>query len=164
MAKVRQRYQRSEYINTTPGEASPNYALMGTGYKAIGDAPAAQTGSKRYVHEKASSNSIKSYSWSSAFELDQIPDEAAVEFIFNIGFKELVGADAETDLVQVYLDQPISQSTGEYKARKRKIAVEVADNPDNDGELGTTGNLLGIGDPIFGKFNITTKTFSAEEE
>ena len=44
------------------------------------------------------------------------------------------------------------------------MAVEVADMPEEDGELGITGNLLGIGDPVFGKFNVTTKTFTEEDE
>lgn len=164
MGKIRQSVDVARHINTTPGTDAATWSLMGTGFKAAGDTPAAQTKSRKYINNKSASKSVVSYDWSAPIEIDQVADEAAVEYIYNIGHRELTGADAETEYLEVYLDKPVSGKEGEYEARKRRVAIEVADMPEEDGELGITGNLLGIGDPVIGKYNLTTKTFTAEGE
>lgn len=163
-AKVRQGIDKARYLDTTPSTASATWSLMGTGVKTAGDTPAAQTKSRKYINNKSASKSITGYDWSAPIDMDQVSDEAAVEYVYNIGHRELTGADAETNYLEVDLDKPVSGAEGTYEARKRRVAVEVADMPEEDGELGITGNLLGIGDPVFGKFNVATKTFTAEGE
>ena len=83
--------------------------------------------------------------------------------ILNIARLMLTGADAETSLVQVDLDDPVTDESSQntFKARKRIIAIAVSEMPDNDGELGVTGDFLGVSDPIEGTFNTQTKTFTA---
>ena len=163
MAKIRQSVDVARYINTEPTTETPEWALLGSGAKTVGDTPAAQTKSRKYINDRSATKSVNSYDWSAPFELDQVAEQAAIDFIYNIGYKELTGSDAETQYLQVYLDKPIAESSGEYEARMRKVAIEVADNPEEDSEFGITGNFLGIGDPVFGKFNVTTKTFTEEE-
>lgn len=160
MSKVRQRPTEADYINTAPGEENPSYALMGTGFTSLDENPSAQTRSRRYINQISSSNSINGYAWTSAFAADQIPEQAAISFIKNISDNELTGEDAETDYVKVDLDQAIANKENTYHARKRRVAVEVASNPNNDGELGISGNLLAVSDWVAGEFNISTKVFS----
>lgn len=164
MGKIRQSVDVARYLNTAPGTSSAVWSLMGTGVKAAGNTPAAQTKSRKYINDKSATKSVNSYDWTSPYEMDQVSDEAAVDYVYNIGNRELTGSDAETEYLEVYLDKPVSGSEGSYEARKRKVAIEVADMPEEDGELGVTGNLLGIGDPVFGKFNVKTKTFTPEGE
>lgn len=162
MDKIRQRRMQANYLNcgTTDTVA---YALMGVGAKTLDENPSAQTKSKKYVCDKSTTKSIGGYDWSTAFDIDQIREQAAINYIINIGEKQLTGEDAETDYVIVDLDQPISENANTYHARHFNIAVEVASFTNDDGDMGCTGNLLGRGDPVEGTFNTSTKTFTAED-
>lgn len=160
MEGVKQRYQEADYLNV--GTDAVKFVLMGTGFTKIDDAPSAQTKSKRYVNNKGMTKSIGSYDWSASFETDMIESEEAVKYIADVGRKEKTGVDAETDYVRVDLSGT-KTDTG-YPARKRTVAIEVADITDNDGEMVCSGNLLGKGDWEFGTFDPTTATFTADEE
>lgn len=161
---VRKRKLEADYINTS-ATGTPSFALCGTGFTALTESPSAKTASKRYINQLSATSSITGYEWKAAFEADQIKDETALEFILDIARTLKTGSDAETDLVQVDLDDPdpSSQSTV-FRARKRKIAIAVSEMPDNDGELGVNGDFLGVSDPIEGTFNISTKAFTADDE
>ena len=160
MSKIRQRPTEADYINTAPNEETPVFALMGTGFTSLDENPAAQTRSRKYINQTSSSTSISGYAWTSAFAADQIPEQAAISYIKSISDNEQTGEDAETDYVKVDLDQTISNEENTYHARKRRVAVEVASNPNNDGELGISGNLLAVSDWEEGKFNTQSKTFT----
>lgn len=51
-----------------------------------------------------------------------------------------------------------------FEARQRRVAVEVAEFSDNDGEIQGSGNLLGKTDWVKGEFNTKTKTFTPAGE
>ena len=163
MSKIRQRPIEADYINTAPGEETASYALMGTGFTSLDENPAAQTRSRRYINQASSTTSISGYAWTAAYNADQIPSQAAISFIKNISVRELTGEDAETDFVKVDLDQGITNEDNTFHARRRKVAVEVASHPNNDGELGISGNLLAVSDWEEGKFNTSTKAFTKTE-
>lgn len=158
--KIRQRPIEADYLNTAPGEETPSYALMGTGFTSLDENPAAQTKTRKYINQASSSGSISGYAWTAAFAADQIPEQAAISFIKNISDHELTGEDAETDYVKVDLDQAIANKDNTFHARRRRVAVEVSSNPNNDGELGISGNLLAVSDWEEGGFNTSSKTFT----
>lgn len=153
---VRQRRMQANYLNV--GSATEEFVLMGAGFSDLNESPAAQTASKKYINQKSTSKSIIGYDWTTAFTTDQIRDEKAVDFICNIGEMQLVGADAESDYIIVDLDKVVGANT--FKARKLKVAIEVSSFENNDGDMATSGNLLGIGDLVIGTFNTTTKEFT----
>ncbi len=160
---IRQRRMQANYLNCGEGESAAFY-LLGIGAKTLDENPAAQTKSRKYVCDKSATKSISGYDWTTAFDIDQIREQGAINFIVNIGEKQLVGEDAETDYVIVDLDQKEGSSGTTYHARKFKIAIEVASFTNDDGEMGCTGNFLGKGDPIEGTFDTSTKTFTAKTE
>lgn len=160
---IRQRRMQANYLNCGNGE-TPSYSLLGVGTKTLDENPAAQTKSRKYVCDKSATKSISGYDWTTAFDIDQIREQEAINFIVNIGEKQLVGEDAETDYVIVDLDQKEESGATSYHARKFKIAIEVASFTNDDGEMGCTGNFLGKGDPIEGTFDTSTKTFTAKTE
>ena len=125
--------------------------------------PSAQTTSKRYVNQKSATQSIGSYEWTAPLEFDLIRSEKAIQFIADIGENEKTGADAETLYVKVYLNKPIPEQANKFEAKQRRVAVEVAEFSDNDGEIQGSGNLLGKTDWINGTFDTTTKTFTPGE-
>ena len=155
---VKQRHMQADYLNVgTAGETE--FVLMGAGFKTLDENPAAQPSSTRYINDKSASKSINGYDWNAAFDIDQIKDEKAVEFICQIGREQRTGEDAESEYVIVDLTRKAATNAG-YYARKFKIAVEVASFAASDYKQACTGNLLGIGDPIIGTFDTTTKAFT----
>lgn len=162
---IKQRRTIANYLDVAAtGAETSNFAFMGAGFKSLEENPSAQTKSRKYVCDKSASQSINGYSWSTPFELDQIREQSAVDFICNIGEQQLTGADVERDYVIVDLSQPVTGSTNTYNARKIKVAVELASFSNDDGDLGATGNLLGVGDIVNGSFNTSTRTFTAATE
>lgn len=123
------------------------------------ESPSAQTSSKRYTTQSSATQTITGYEWSSSFTGDQMESDKVVEHIRNIGEMCLTGADAESEYLIVDLDQP-GTAEGTFRARKIKVAIQVDEFPDNDGELGLSGNFLGQGDPVLGTFTLTGKTFA----
>lgn len=160
MAGVRQRRVVANYLNV--GEGAEAFEFMGKGFIDLNDSPAAQAVSKRYVNDASATQSIGSYQWTAPYTTDQIRSEAAVEFICNIGERELTGSEAETEYVIVDLDKKVGSTGTVYEARKRRVAIEVASFDNNDGEMQASGNLLGIGDWSFGKFDTSAKAFTEE--
>lgn len=154
------RHQHPGYISIT-GEKDGTYELLGFGVTQLDDSPSAQTSSKKYVNQKSATQTVSSYEWTAPLEFDLIRNEKAIQFIAEIGEKEKTGADAETYYVVVHLETK-SETAGEFYARRRKVAVEVADFSDNDGEIQGSGNLLGVSDWEEGSFNTETKTFTAK--
>lgn len=156
---VRKRPQKASYIDIGKAD-TPSFVLMGTGFTELNESPSAQNSSKKYVNQYSATKSVTSYDWSTPFSADQIASEEAVAFICNIGEKQLTGADAEADYVMVDLDKKAGSTANTFQARKIRVAVAVSEFPDNDGELGVSGDLLGVGDIVIGSFNTETKAFT----
>lgn len=154
------RYQHPGYINVAVGGSTETYELLGFGVTQLDDSPSAKPTAKRYVNQKSATQSIGSYEWTAPLEFDLIRSEKAIEFITNIGEKELIGKDAETDYVIVYLEKPAKTTEGSFEAKKRRVAVEISEFSDNDGEIQGSGNLLGVTDWEFGTFDTKTKKFT----
>lgn len=149
---TRKRKIQANYLKVT------EFELLGTGFTELNESPSAQTTSKRYINQSSASQSITGYEWSTSFNADQIVSEVAIEHIREIGEMQKTGSDTETEYLIVDLDKP-AQTAG-FRARKFKVAISVDSFEDNDGELGITGSLLGISDPIEGTFDTTANTFT----
>lgn len=156
--EVVQRHEIADYLNigTT---AEKKFALMGVGFTSLGESPNAQTSTKKYINAKSSTTTIKSYQPQFAFEADQIKDDEAIDFIYNIGRNELTGASAETEYVRVELWNPVTGSENTFTARMFRVSIEVS-GMDGEDDQTISGNLNGKGDFVDGTFNTTTKTFT----
>lgn len=161
---VEQRYQQPDYIDVSGGSGSPRFELLGFGVTQLDNSPSAQTTSKRYVNQKSATQSIGSYEWTAPLEFDLIRSEAAIAYIADIGENEKTGVDAETLYVKVYMNKPVASKQNTFEAKQRRVAVEIADFSDNDGEIQGSGNLLGKTDWVNGEFNTKTKTFTPATE
>ena len=153
MSGIRSRRIEADYL-----KVGDEFEFLGTGWTGIDEKPNSQVTEKRYISDASSSQSITSYKWQSDFTGDQIQSDKAIEYIVNIGKELKTGADAETFYVKVDLDKPAANDAGFY-ARKFKVAIQVSEFPNNDGELGLSGSFLGLGDPVIGTFDTSTKTF-----
>ena len=137
---------------------------MGTGFTELNEDPGAQTTSKKYINDKSSTSSITSYEGEHGFTADQIPSEKVIKDLVSIGKERKTGADAEREFVRVDLDEKVDgDTTGTvFKARMFTVAAEISSFSDNDGELQVEGTLHDKGDPVMGKFDTKTKTFTPD--
>lgn len=156
---VKQRYQEAAYMKV--GES---FELAGTGFTELNEEPNAQTTSKKYINSKSSSSSITSYEGEHPFTADQIPSEEVIKDLISIGKERKTGTDAEREFVRVDLDEKADgDTTGTvFKARMFTVAAEISSFSDNDGELQVEGTLHDKGDPVMGKFDTKTKTFTPD--
>ena len=151
---IRQRRMEADYLKV--GEA---FEFLGSGFTAIDEKPNSQVTEKRYINDATSSQSVTGYKWQADFSGDQMDSEKAIEYITTIGKELKTGGDCESEYIRVDLDKP-SSTDGGYYARKFKVAIQVSEFPNNDGELGLSGVFLALGDPVVGTFNTKTKTFT----
>lgn len=162
---IKQRRMIANYIDVAAtGAEAPDYAFMGAGFKSLEENPTAQTKSRKYVCDQSTTKTINGYDWSTPFELDQIREQKAVDFICKIGELQLTGEDTERDYIMVDMDKAVASSENIYYARKIKVAVEVSSFSNDDGDLGASGNLLSVGNIIEGSFNTETRTFTEATE
>ncbi|MFV0315178.1 MAG: hypothetical protein ACK5I7_08765 [Anaerotignum sp.] len=154
------RHQIADYLNTGTQEV-PKFALMGVGFNTLDENPNAQTDGKTYIHQKAQTSQIKNYQTQFPFDTDLIASEEAVMALYDIGRNQKTGAEAELEYVRVELFKPDDTLENTFMARKFKVAIAVAGIAGAGGEsVKVTGTLHGVGDPVYGTFNTTTKTFS----
>lgn len=151
---IRQRRMEADYLKV--GE---EFEFLGSGFTAIDEKPNSQVTEKRYINDASSSQSVTGYKWQADFSGDQMDSEKAIEYITTIGKELKTGGDCESDYIRVDLDKA-STTDGGYYARKFKVAIQVSEFPNNDGELGLSGVFLALGDPVIGTFNTKTKTFT----
>lgn len=161
---VEQRYQQPDYLDVTGASGTPQFELLGFGVTQLDNSPSAQPTSKRYVNQKSATQRIGSYEWSAPLKFDLIRSEAALAFITDIGENEKTGAEAETLYVKVYLNKPVAEQQNKFEAKQRRVAVEIADFADNDGEIQGSGNLIAVSDWVNGTFDTSTKTFTPAGE
>lgn len=150
---IRQRRMEADYL-----KVGGNFEFLGAGFTAIDEKPNSQVTEKRYINDASSSQSVTGYKWQADFSGDQIDSEKAIEYITTIGKELKTGGDCESEYIRVDLDKP--STTGGYYARKFKIAIQVSEFPNNDGELGLSGVFLALGDPVVGTFKTEEKTFT----
>ena len=154
------RNQIADFLNVGTQEA-PDYVLMGSGFNTIDENPSAQTDSRIYINEKAATTTIKSYQTQFPFDTDLMKSEKAVMALYDIGRNQKTGSGAEMDYVRVELFQKVESKENEFKARRFRVAVEVASCSGAGGEVvKVSGNLNSVGDFVDGTYNTVTATFT----
>jgi hypothetical protein len=156
---TRQRRMQADYLNTGT-DATPTYALMGTGFTVLDESPNAVTKEKRYINDAASTTDVTGYNPSYAFTAEHIEDETAIEFIVDIAKERKTGDAAVAYYVKVDLDSPVSGEDNHFSAYREKVSVIVANYKNADGEFELDGTLGVKGDGQDGVFNTATKTFT----
>lgn len=156
----------ADYINVSTGETA-DYKLMGTGFTSIDENPGAQSTSETYVNEVTASSDITGYETEFSYNSRLIPSQEAVMLLWKDGRDHHVGADAHHEYIRVDLWNPIgepNENQAEFAARKFIVSNEVSSFSGNGGEkIQVSGTLHAVGDPLLGKFDTVSKTFTAGE-
>lgn len=169
MGKI-MRYQIADYLGiTTTSESTTTttYYLMGTGFTKVDESPNAQVETVGYINDRSKSSTVIGYERSFAFDSDFIKEQEAIDALYKVARDAKTGSDAEFEYVRVDLYDEVAGSggtpSGEYKARKFKVAAEVSSVTGAGTEkVAFSGVLHGIGDPVQGKFKVSDKTFTAD--
>ena len=153
--------KRSEFksfMNTTPSTTA-TYNVIGDGVTTgtINYNPEVTT--ETYIDQTSASTEIERYAPVLPIEASAKSGDAVFAFVDALRKDRSVLADAQTDIVNVWLYE--TPTLGEYPAEKQTVSIQV-DSFGGDGgtavKLNYTINF--IGDPVFGTFNPTTKAFT----
>lgn len=119
--------KRSEFatfINTTPGTTA-TYARMGKGItgQTVSYNPTVNT--EQYINEDSGTSSIDAYAPSINTPQTCYAGEAVFEYIDGLRRKRAIGADAETDVVLVYIYAKSGTEGNAYHAEKNKCTISI---------------------------------------
>lgn len=157
--------KRSEFaafLNITPAETA-TYARMGKGITGQTISYNPSTTSETYIHEDAATTSVDSYAPSINTPQTCYAGEPVFEYVDGLRRSRAVGADAETDILLVYLYA--SEGSGAYAAEKCKAAISIEEfGGDGGAPTSITYTISLNGDPEIGTATVTegTVNFTAD--
>lgn len=147
------------FLDTTP-EATATYSLIGDGVKSFKINYNPKTTEEHYVHQDTGSTSVDSYAPTVPVEMTAKVGDEAFEFIDALRKARAVGADAETDIVSVWLYE--SAVSGAYPAERQPVSIQIDDMNVEGGTPVTINYTINyVGDATQGTFNPTTGAFTA---
>ena len=148
--------KRSEFaafLNTTPASEA-TYSRMGKGITGQTIAYNPATTSETYIHEDAATTSLDSYAPSINTPQTCYAGEPVFEFVDGLRRSRAVGADAETDILLVYI-YSASGSNG-YAAERCKAVIAIEEfGGDGGAPTSITYTISLNGDPEIGTATIT---------
>lgn len=160
-------YDEAYYLdiaNKSSGGSTAQNELMNVGFTSMEESTNPTEVSVQYIGDKSKTNKVTGYDNQFAFETNLIKNNKVVEYINNIFEKRLTGADAEQNLIIVKLWKPVAEGGGtKYEARQIKTATVLDTKSVTPGEnINLSGTFKGVGDFVYGKFDTSTKTFTAD--
>lgn len=151
---------RSEWraFMNTGTKAAPVWSLMGEGFTDLEKTLSPTAYGRRYVSENTERRDVLGYSPSLSYTCDVYSKDPVVERIDRVTDRELIGADAQVDIVLANLYAP-GETAGGCAAFLRTWAIM----PDSKGagteSLALSGKFAACGDAVPGEFDPETRTF-----
>ncbi len=160
MAGKIKRSKVAMFMNTATSGSDPSWSLIGEGVteQTISYNPA--TSEEVYIHQDSGSTDVEAYKPTIPTPCTAIKGDEVFEFVDNLRINRAVLADAETDIVIVYMYK--DKTTDSYPAEKNRVSIQIDDFGGEGGggvKINYTINLKG--DPIKGSFSPGTKVFTA---
>lgn len=158
--------KRSEFaafLNTAPTSTAV-YSRMGKGItgQTISYNPTVNT--EQYIDEDSATNSLDAYAPSINTPQTCYAGEPVFEFVDGLRRKRAIGADAETDIVLVYIYSQNGNTAGKYDAEKCKCVISIEDfGGDAGNPVSITYTVSLNGDPTIGTATITSGTMTFTE-
>lgn len=146
-----------DFLNITPKEVTPKWAIIGTAITSIENNYGAKTADEHWVIETNERHSLDGYSLGTDLEQTAYKGDGVFEFVDDIMYYMKKGTDCETTKLEIYkyrVDE--TENIPKYDARLLNVLIV----PDTDSREG--GNALKVkykiqvqGDPIFGTVTFT---------
>lgn len=140
-------------------DSAKAFALMGEGFTDLAESKNPQEYNRHYVHEKSERSDVTGYSPSLSYSMDYYNTDPVCQEIRAITDDELVGTDAQRDIVLVDMfDKQSGEET--YKAYKRTFSIIPDGKGSGTDALIYTGTIKSAGELIKGTFSTKTNTFT----
>lgn len=154
------RNQFKSYMDTSAASAtSATWTLMGEGFTSLKEAKNPTEYSRKYVHERTERTDVTGYATQIDYTTDTYTENPVIAKIAEVTDKELVGTDAQVDIVCVNEFQDSGSSgTHAYAAFKRTYAIIPDSKGDGTDALVYSGSFKAVGDIVFGTFSGTAFT------
>ena len=156
-----------DYLDTTPSEQTPTWAIVGTGITDKSTDYNANVSEEHWIINKNANKDVDGYALSSGIEQTAYKGDDVFDFIDDIKYKLKTGTDAVTRYLEIFKYDVVDEGTPTYKARLWNVAISIDSNGGSGGEgvkINYTVNYKG--DPTFGKvtFAAGKPTFTATTE
>ncbi len=139
------------FINTTPGGASETWARMGKGFTSQTISYNPESTTEQYIDEDSSTTTIDRYAPTMDGQQTAYKGEPVFEYIDGLRKKRAIGADAETDVLLVYLYGGASDDATTFPAEKQHVSVQIDDfGGEAGGTLPVNFTINFMGDPVVG--------------
>ena len=162
VSKLVSRSELRSYMNTGTTVA-PAFSLIGEGFTNLSEAKNPQEYSRKYVSERTERTDVVGYAPSISYSVDVYTNNPVIKKIRDVTDKEMIGTDAQVEIVVVehFSDGTINESS--LVAYKRTYAIIPDAKADGTEALVYTGTFKAVGDITKGTFDANTKSFTAEE-
>jgi len=162
MSKQVKRVEMAHFLNTAPGVATAAWNIIGEGHPNLSTSYNAETETQQWINQSTGSTTVKSYAPSIGTEQIAHVGDPVFDFVDKLSWDLAVGSDAETEYLEVRIYNAASPSATTYPARKSRVSISI----DSEGDAATdplsrSYNINFMGDPVYGTFNPTAKTFTA---
>ena len=151
-------YESINFLDTTPTDDTNTWALMNKGIEGATVAFNTEVGEHHYIADKNATRNVQSIG--KALDVTQFAykDDPTFEFIDDLFFTEAIGAEAETNILEVFIyraDDP----TGAIPAKLTPAIIELGEQAKEGGlQLAHSYNVLFSGDSVKGTVVITEGT------
>lgn len=152
-------YESYAFLDTTPGQSTPTYALIGEGIEAFTPTQNPQVSTKQYIHEIFATTSVTSLQKQYAYSGERVVGDAVNDFLASL--EDKVGGALKTTLI-VYNGWEETETTGTFTAKKYEVVIAISNTGDRAGGAtqAISGTIYVNGDPVDGTFVASTKTFT----
>lgn len=159
VSKLISRAEFLSFMNISKDAATQNFELMGEGFTELAEEKNPKEYSRQYVHEKTERTDVVGYATSISYSIDAYSNNNVIARISEVHDKELIGTDAQVDIVNV---NTFEGTQGAYKAYKRRYAIIPSSKGSGVEALVYAGTFKAVGDIVPGTFDIETKKFTPE--
>lgn len=137
--------------------STPSYELIGEGFTSASESKNPKEYSRQYIHEKTERTDIIGYAPSIAYSADVYTDNDVIDVIRKVTDEELIGTDAQRDIVTVHMFEGTAAARVAYK---RKYAIIPDAKGDGVEALIYTGTFKAVSEVVKGTWNEETKVFT----
>lgn len=157
MVKIK-RSQVRTFINIMPG-GTADYALINEGVTSGKIEYNPKTSEETYIAEDNASIAVESYAPTLPIEASAVAGDEVFDFIDGLRIARATLADAETDIVNVWMYKTPAGS--EYPAEKQAVSIQIDDFGGEGGESAKINYTINFnGNPVAGTFNVSTFAFT----
>lgn len=158
MGQMVRRDELAHLLNTTPS-TTETWSIIGEGHPNLSTSYNAETETQQWINQRTGSTYLKNYAL--AIDTNQVAHKGdeVFDFVDDLSWNLAVGAAAETDYLEVRMYNASGGSS--YPARKFRVSIAVGSEGDAATDpLNREYTINMLGDPTFGTFDPSTKTFT----